>query len=997
MYLNCHTYYSLKYGTLSPKELVEAAKSQGIKTLVLSDINNTSCMFAFIQACKKAGIKPIAGIEFRSFPAAEQSEERLHSGEKNPKHSEFLYLGIARNREGFRELCALLTEASLSQTALPRLAPPMQHAYIIYRKCVKPIEEFDDHEFIGIRPEESNRLFRSALKDHPHKLLAFSPVSFLNNDGFKVHRILRCIDLNIVIGQLDPGDCAKSSEVFIPEDEIRAAFAQYPQIIRNTEYILESCHIDMPSEYGNNRRSFTGNQAEDYTLLTKLAISGCIRRYGEENKIAMQRTLKELKVIDKMGFSSYFLITWDIIRYAQSTGYHHVGRGSGANSIVAYNLWITDVDPLELDLYFERFINPHRSSPPDFDIDFSWNERDDVTDYIFKRYGREHTALLATYNTFKGKSIVRELGKVLGLPKEDIDTIVNYPMASEKHHPFARYIFKYGKMIEGFPNYLSIHAGGILISEEPLNYFTALQLMPKGFPITHFDMYGAEDLSFHKYDILSQRGLGHIKDSVKLIYRNRGKTIDVHDITNIKKDSRVRRQLRSGHCIGCFYIESPAMRGLLSKLNCDNYVHLVAASSIIRPGVAKSGMMREYIQRFHRPDSFSYIHPVFEKHLGETFGVMVYQEDVMKIVHHFAGLDLDESDVLRRIMTGKRKNSDTFERLQRKYFKNCAERGYPESLTSEVWRQIASFSGYSFCKAHSASFAVESFQSLYLKSYYPLEFMVAVINNFGGFYRTEFYVHEARMQGAKIEAPCVNNSTYLTNIYGDVIYIGLIHIADLERKIAQEIVRERIHGGPYRDLSDFVGRIDISKEQFEILIRIGAFRFTGLNKCALMWEKNGIHNPQIKHNGTGRFFATEHQSFTLPELEINPYEQAFDEIELLGFPLCSPFDLLQTRYRGDIYAGDMKKHIGKTVKMAGYFVTRKYVTTVNNKLMNFGTWLDRKGNYFDTTHFPKSLEAYPFEGKGCYMIEGRIVEDFGFPSMEVDKMKKIPYVKDERY
>jgi DNA polymerase-3 subunit alpha len=796
---------------------------------------------------------------------------------------------------------------------------------------------------------------------------------------------------------LDAADCAKSSERIISEEKLLEAFAQYPKIVRNTEYLLDNCHIEMPSEYGNNRRSFTGNQAEDYTLLCKLAITGCVRRYGEENKAAMARTLKELKVIDKMGFSSYFLITWDIIRYAQSAGYHHVGRGSGANSIVAYNLWITDVDPLELDLYFERFINPHRSSPPDFDIDFSWNERDDVTDYIFKRYGKEHTALLATYNTFKGKSIVRELGKVLGLPKEDIDTIVQYPMATEKHHPFAKYIFKYGKMIEGFPNYLSIHAGGILISEEPLNYFTALQLMPKGFPITHFDMYGAEDLAFHKYDILSQRGLGHIKDAVRLIHRNRGKTIDVHDITNIKKDNKVRQQLRSGHCIGCFYIESPAMRGLLTKLHCDNYVHLVAASSIIRPGVAKSGMMREYIQRFHKPDSFKYIHPIFEKHLGETFGVMVYQEDVMKIVHHFAGLDLDESDVLRRIMTGKRKNSDTFERLQRKYFKNCAEREYTEELTREVWRQIASFSGYSFCKAHSASFAVESFQSLYLKAYYPLEFMVAVINNFGGFYRTEYYVHEARMQGAKIEAPCVNNSTYLSNIYGDVVYIGLIHIADLERKVAQSIVRERIHEGPFRDLTDFVERVDISKDQFEILIRIGAFRFTGMNKCALMWEKNGIHNPQVKLNGTGRIFPTQNQQFELPELDTNPFEQAFDEIELLGFPLCSPFDLLQTKYRGDIFTADMPAKLGQTVCMVGYFVTRKYVTTVNHKLMNFGTWLDAQGHYFDTTHFPKSLEQYPFEGKGCYIIKGTIVEDFGFPSMDVQKMKKIPYVKDVRY
>ncbi|MCL4107774.1 UNVERIFIED_CONTAM: hypothetical protein GTU68_027159 [Idotea baltica] len=835
------------------------------------------------------------------------------------------------------------------------------------------------------------------MRNHQDQLVVFHPISFADDEHYKAHRILRCIDLNIVIGKLENSDCARSGEVFCDPAGLREKFVNYPQIIRNTEAILQSCEIEMESTYLNNRRTFTGSRAGDYKLLCKLAVEGCFRRFGQHNEAALDRTLRELKVVDTLGFSSYFLITWDIIRYAHSSGYHHVGRGSGANSIVAYNLYITDVDPLELDLYFERFINPHRSSPPDFDIDFSWDERDDVTDYIFKRYGREHTALLATYNTFKGKSIIRELGKVLGLPKADIDLIVRNPLAKELHHPFAKHIFKYGKLIEGFPNYLSIHAGGIIISEEPINYYTPLQLMPKGFPITHFDMYGAEDLAFHKFDVLSQRGLGHIKDAVKLIKKNKGKAVDIHNVAAIKKDGRVKRQLRSGQCIGCFYIESPAMRGLLTKLHCDNYVHLVAASSIIRPGVAKSGMMREYINRFHHPESFKHLHPVFEEHLGETFGIMVYQEDVMKIVHHFSGLGLDESDVLRRIMTGKKKNSDTFMRLRDKYFENCKKRGYTDELTMEVWRQIESFSGYSFCKAHSASFAVESFQSLYLKAYHPLEFMVAVINNFGGFYSTELYVHETRMQGATIEAPCINQSTHLTNIYGTTVYIGFIHLSDLERKVAHGIVLERERNGLYKSLNDFVQRMDIDKSQLEILIRIGAFRFTGLNKYELMWEKNAVHNPQVKRNGTGRFFKEESEEYQLPILQEGPFEQAFDEIELLGFPLCSPFDMLQTGFRGEIVAEEMEFHLGKTVNMIGYYVTRKNVTTVNRRLMNFGTWIDHKGHFFDTTHFPPSLAAYPFKGKGCYIIRGVIVEDFGFPSMEVEKMAILPFVKDTRY
>lgn len=980
MYLNCHSYYSFRFGTISPRDLAAAAKRMGYSCIVLTDINNTSCAYEFLEACKKESIRGLVGIEYRD------QEDR------------YLYTGIARNIEGWRELCEVLTLSSLHGIPLSAIAPPLQNCYIVYRSLPKPIDDFYDYEYYGIAPHETGSLFSASVKSKPGKLIAFATVNHLDRDGYRVHKLLRCIDKNIVHSKLSPTDLTHEQNILLPIDRLREAYAMYPDLVKRTETLIDQCEIRMESGFDQvNKKTFTHSVAGDYELLSKLAREGCIRRYSKSHRRAYERTENELKVIFKLGFAAYFLITWDIVRYARNAGYHHVGRGSGANSIVAYNLGITDVDPLELDLYFERFINPHRTSPPDFDIDFSWSERDDVTDYIFKRYGIEHTALLATYNTFKGRSIIRELGKVFGLPKNDIDLIVEEPLATEKHHPWAHHIFRYGKLIEAFPNYLSIHAGGVLISEKPLNYHTALQMMPKGFPITHFDMYGAEDLGFHKYDVLSQRGLGHIKDAVDIVKRNKRQSLDVHDITRIKEDTNVKAQLRSGHCIGCFYIESPAMRGLLHKLRCDNYVHLVAASSIIRPGVAQSGMMREYIDRFHHPEKIQYLHPVFEQNLKETYGVMVYQEDVMKIVHHFAGLDLDESDVLRRIMTGKKKSSDTFRRLMDKYFANCKARGYSDALTQEVWRQIESFSGYSFCKAHSASFAVESFQSLYLKTYYPREFMVAVINNFGGFYNTELYVHEARMCGAIIHAPCVNRSTYLTTIYGDDVFIGFVHIQNLEQNVATRIVEERLAHGNYRSLEDFVQRIDIAKEQLEILIRINAFRFTRMNKYELMWEKTMVHNPQVKYAVNGNFFPDTAEQFAIPSLEENPFDQAFDEIEILGFPLSSPFSLLADDFKEDILAEHMPRYDKRMVTMLGYYVTRKWVTTKNDKLMSFGTWIDREGRFFDTTHFPPSMEAFPFKGKGLYKIYGKVVDDFGFKSLEVTSMERLAFRKDVRY
>lgn len=993
MLLNCHSFFSLRYGTLSPTDLTEGIARRGFSTAALTDINNTSCAVEWIEACRQRDIKPVLGIEYRAQKQAGSADDESFAA---PSGGRFLYTGIARNGEGWRELCDLLNVNTLHGQPLPEHAPELQHAYIIYRPGPHLPEKLRPNEFIGIAPGEVNGLFSSSLRQHTDRLVVWQPVTFADETGYKLHKLIRCIDLNILLGRLNPDDAASPDERWVTRAYIEQAFDRYPQLLRNTQRLLDQCEAVLPCTDKNNRQVFTGSAHDDYQLLCRLAREGCRYRYGAIKGQVQQRLEKELDIINRLGFTPYFLITWDIIRFARSGGSCHVGRGSGANSLVAYVLGITDVDPIELDLYFERFINPHRSSPPDFDIDFSWDERDHIIRYVFKKYGPDHTALLSAHSTFKDRAIVRELGKVVGLPKADIDLIVDEPDAPDKHHPYASHIFRYGAMMENFPNYLSIHAGGILIGERPLAYHSALQMMPKGFPVTHFDMYQAEDLGFHKFDILSQRGLGHIKTTVDLVRLNRNEIIDIHDVARIKEDPKVRAQLATGHCIGCFYIESPAMRGLLTKLRCRTYTHLVAASSIIRPGVAKSGMMREYIRRFHGRDKVEYLHPVFAEHLGETFGVMVYQEDVMKIVHHFAGLDLDESDVLRRIMTGKKRSGDTFRMLKEKYWRNCRERGYPEDLIAEVWRQVDSFSGYSFCKAHSASFAVESFQSLYLKTYYPLEFMVGVINNFGGFYRTEYYVHEARMCGARIEAPCVNHSYVLTHIYGETIYLGFTHILSLEQRVAVRIVEERQRGGPFTSLEDFTSRLDIGREQLNLLIRIGAFRWTGRTKCELMWDKHMVHSPgEVPVSQQPDLFGSgQHMRYSLPTLEEGPYDQAFDEMELLGFPLCSPFDLLAERpAKKTILTRELYTHIGRCVFMLGYYVTRKPVYTVNHKLMSFGTWLDEAGRYFDTTHFPPALARYPFRGKGLYLLHGKVTEDFGFPSLEVDAMEKLPYKK----
>lgn len=960
---------------MSIDDLVSQAAAFGIKELVLTDINTVTGIYEFKKKCEEKQIKPIVGVEVR-------------------KGSELLYIAIAKEFSGIGEVNRLLTTYNCDGIDLPA-QPDFKNCFVIYPLSNIP-KTLHAHEYIGIREDQLNSLFRQEYQVLIPKMVILNPVTFTNKKEFNLHRILRAIDNNMLLSKLPKSEICLQSEYFRSQQSIIDAYQNYPQIIENTKNILLKSSFDFEFDTPRNKTYYTGSKERDIKLLTGLAYAGMERRYGKNNEQAKQRIEKELKVIDELNFSGYFLITWDIIRYSNSMGFMHVGRGSGANSIVAYCLGITDICPLELDLYFERFLNQNRKSPPDFDIDWSWQERDIILEYIFDRYGKNHVAFCGTNVEFKYRSIIREVGKVFGLPKEELDALTKNPDQVFKDQVIQK-VQEYGKLLEKFPNQRSMHSCGIIISEEPLTNFTALEMPPKGFPIVQWDMYVAEEIGFEKFDILSQRGLGTINDTVKLLEEKRGIKVNIKDTTLSKDEELCNKFLSQGRTIGCFYIESPAMRGLLRRLKCDNYKVLVAASSIIRPGVAQSGMMREYIFRHNNPDQFEYFHPVFEEHLGETYGIMVYQEDVIKIALHYGGVSAADGDILRRAMSGKGRSLSALQKVKDDFFASCKKQGHPEELSTEIYRQVESFAGYSFCKAHSASYAVESYQSLYLKVYYPLEFMVSVINNMGGFYRTEVYIHEARMSGAKILNPCVNMSEQQTTIYGDEVYLGFMHLEKLEVKLGKLIPEERRRNGSYKSLEDFIKRIPIGIETLQILIFIGAFRFSGVPKNELLLKSRVLLGDFKPGRRAETLFVEPVKEFKFPELKRNIFEDAFDEIEILSFPVsCTPFDLLQTKYRGSVMAKDLLQHHKKQVKMLAYLISRKHVPTKRG-IMYFGTWVDVNGDYFDTAHFPDCLERYPFQGGGCYLLLGTVEVDFHFPTITVMKMAKMPFIPDPRY
>lgn len=998
MLTNTHTYYSYKFGTWKPDALLKRAVEYGYDSVCITDINNTSAIIESLRLSKReVPIRIIPGIDFRN--GADQK-----------------FVAIPKNNDGYRMVNAFLTQHLHSGEVIPDIAPNWQDVWVIYPFYKLPADghrqmsvgndgnlsvdslPLPANHFIGIRPQDIPQLRLSPWRHSLRKLVMLTTVSFEHQRDFNTHRLLRSIDKNLLLSKLPKTEEGDVRHVLMSKDKLLEFYCDFPEIVRNTEAILEACEVDFEFQSNKNKQVFSASAKDDIDLLRTEAEKGLHYRYDNPDKTILDRVEHELRVIHQMGFCSYFLINWDIVNYARSKGYFHVGRGSGANSLIAYLLRITDVDPVELDLYFERFINPHRTSPPDFDIDFSWTDRNDVTKYMFDKHGWDHVALQATYSTFKDKAISRELGKVLGVPATEIDQLQKLG----PRHNIGKYgdlILKYGTLVQDFPSHLSIHSSGILISDKPVSEYSPTFMPPKGFPTIQFDMIAAEDIGLYKFDILSQRGLGKIKDSVEIIRQNTGDEVDVHDIKRFKQDEKIKVLLREARAIGCFYVESPAMRLLLTKLRAEDYIGLVAASSVIRPGVARSGMMREYIMRFRDKDRREEAReaiPELYAILEETYGVMVYQEDVIRVAHYFADLDLADADILRRGMSWKFKQRNEFHRVKQRFWENCKKKGYSEELVKKVWFEVESFANFAFAKGHSASYAVESYQTLFLKAYYPIEYMVATVNNGGGFYRPELYIHEARMHGAEVEAPCLVRSEMKTTVSGKTIILGFHTIRDLESRSVGLILNAR-KDCVFESMADFVDRVPIGVEQLELLVKAGAFRFTGKNKKELTWQARLLMGKTSNKDAHPRLFTPQPKPVQFPDLYTAPLEDAFDQMELIGYPLCDPFQLTNRGMKGGILAADVPEYLGKTVVVYGYLITARKTHTAKGETMFFGNFIDRKGYFLDTVHFPPVAKAFPFTGRGIYRVVGKVTEEFGCYQIEAAEMHRMPYIEDPRY
>ncbi len=752
----------------------------------------------------------------------------------------------------------------------------------------------------------------------------------------------------------------------------------------------------------------------------------------------------ELEIISEMGYADYFLVVADIVHYARTEGIPTCGRGSAANSVVAYALGLTHVDPLAHDLYFERFLNQGRSDAPDVDIDFSWRDRDRVLEYVYKRYGEDRVAMIATQVTFQGRAAVREVAKVHGLPEGEIAMVTKrlgwFSNAGELREKIAsnpRFrgidlteepwstVLQAAEQLDGFPRHLGVHPGGIVIAPDRMTDHVPVERSAKGVVVTQWDMYPVEDAGLVKIDLLGNRSLAVIEDACRDVEEFHDHTISyVHfDPT---EDTATRKLISRGDTVGCFYVESPATRSLLRKLDCGDFETLVAASSIIRPGVSSSGMMGAYVER-HNGAPFAWLHPKMEELLGDTYGVMCYQEDVIKVAHHIAGMSLIDADGLRKSM-GKKRDFERIDAYRRQFMEGATERGVEPDIAAELWRQIESFGGYSFCKAHSASYALVSFQAAYLRAHYPAELMAAVLSNYGGFYSTIAYVSEAMRLGLEVVGPDVNESriawTGVTRpeaaaaaealALGDVtpdeldlpggwlgrLRVGLCQVGGLSGEGAEAIVDERERRGPFTGFDDLMDRVALQPSEIEALIRCGALDGLGEGtRPELMWRAL-LRRREVIRSGRGPALML---PLEMPLPAALPETPGYDESTVLAFE-AETLDFLVSAHPLTLYeeaiAGvkaergpplisgqDLERHVGEQVRLVGWRVTAKPIHTVHNEVMEFVSFEDTTALY-EVTVFPRQYRRYAPElmTRGPFILTGLVEEEWGAISLTMDRL-----------
>jgi len=905
---------------------------------------------------------------------------------------------IARDRDGYGELCRLASARRLRADF--KLAEALErgtgHCYVITDQ-VELLRRLGPRLgprrlFVRLAPDygeacRARQLRQLKLAAHFRlSPVACTDVRFLRPQDQPVHHVLRAIGQNATL-QTAQGVCPREHYLSAPV-ELGGYYYDCPQALDTARELAQGCEVDFElgkwvfPDYPLSRGESPQRALRD------LCQRGLVWRYGRGgdspagyDQRHLSRLDYELDVIDKLGYTSYFLAVYDIVRAAGRRGIPCLGRGSAANSIVSYLLGLTPVDPIALNMYFERFLNPARQSPPDIDIDFSSKRRDEILKFVYERWGRERVAMISTHVTFRARGAFREVGKVFGLSDKEISIIARrIPHTSAEglttiKQDFAElrgvdlraepycHIIPLASQLGGCPRHLGIHCGGVVIAPERLTDYTALQRAAKGFVVTQYEMFSVEDVGLIKIDLLGNCGLDALEDTLRSLAA-RGIRPPTQRLETAVQDPDTVELVREGRTMGCFYIESPGMRQLLKRLRTQTFLELTAASSVIRPGVAESGMMQEYIRRVRGQEHKLPSHPLMLKLLPETRGVMIYQEDVIRVGHELAGLSPAEADLLRRAMSGKLRSAERMNEVRERFVAGCEKNGIDTASALTIWRQIASFSGYSFCKAHSAAFASLSWKVAYLKAHHPADFMAAVLSHSGGFYGSRAYLSEAERLGLGILPPDVNYSDleYKAEYsvgrdsvpvpmtarlahqqdgsgpdgHGDpshepdAVRVGLQVIKGVGTAALERIVTARTQAGPYSSLPEFIRRARPGRGELEILIQCGALDSLKMSRPQLQWLADGEHRAGLRG---GSLPLSEDERLADFSRQVGARLSDHDEqtrcnLELEHFGMLvsrHPLTLVAGQVKGVIRARELPRYVGRPVRLLGWCIATKRV------------------------------------------------------------------------
>mgnify|MGYP006286601021 CR=1 FL=1 len=1032
VHLHLHTEYSLLDGAIRIKDLVEKAKQYGMKSIAITDHGVMYGAISFYKEAVKNGIKPILGCEV--YTAKRTRFDKQAGVDSEQGH----LILLAKNNTGYKNLMKLVSAGFIEGFYYrPRIDMDILKEYneglialsaclsgdipfeilnnnyegakkkaVLYNEIFGQDNFFLELQMNGIEEQVYvNQALLKISKETNIPVVATTDAHYLRREDARAHEILLCIQTGKNINDENRMKFANNDFYLKSPEEMNNLFKNIPEAIENSVKIADRCNVEI--EFGKihlPEYKIDSDTKSACNYLKEICIEGLKQRYGETSiDDKYQRLEYELDIIKSMGYVDYFLIVWDFIKYAKEKGIAvGPGRGSAAGSIVSYALGITNIDPIKYGLLFERFLNPERVSMPDIDIDFCYERRQEVIDYVVNKYGKDKVAQIITFGTMAARAVVRDVGRALDIPYNEVDLIAKMipfqldmtidkalEINSELKKRYSederiKELIDTGRLLEGMQRHASIHAAGVVISKEPLTEYVPLQKNDNVI-FTQFSMNLLEEIGLLKFDFLGLRTLTVIRDSIELINSVSGEKMEIDSISI--EDANVFKLISEGKTSGVFQLESSGMMQFMKELKPGSLEDIIAGISLYRPG--PMDQIPKYIKNKNSPEEVKYDHPILKSILNVTYGCMVYQEQVMQIVRDLAGYSMGRSDIVRRAMS--KKKYDVMEKEREVFVKGAINKGVKREVADKIFDEMMDFASYAFNKSHAAAYALIAYQTAWLKCYYPVEFMAATLNSFmGNSDKVAKYINECKVMGIEVLPPDINESFSKFTVSNNKIRFGLNAVKNVGENAIIHLINDRQENGHFKDFRDFLERIDcsnVNKRCIESLIKCGAFDFSGVyrSKLIAVYEKmlNGISQDK-KQRMSGQLSIFEMQNKNVESEktreqypDINEYSQKIllsMEKEMLGLyitghPLSEFEDTIKscvTLFSSDL-SDNSEDNIdemasnnirdGLNVTIAGIISGKKTKTTKNNNMMAFLTLEDLYGS-MEIIVFPSTYQKY---------------------------------------